>query len=344
MLSSKKIVLLCLLMVFIGLLGFSKEAKADCLSDCGGLGAWRYTESCCSDGLTCVSQWYIESTGACASSQPNPTCVQSPMCISCPGGSQVCASVTTNRIAIYSGGACGPSNDFCVCAETAAGGSCGPSDYCGDGTCNGDETCSSCSQDCGTCGGEDDPNNTLCKVSLSSYPSSAVIGEDFTVIYNVLATTGYELRRFYSGWDRVGCIWDENLLPAGQWQTRSTEFTCPATPGTYSFRIKCAYTGSPYIGSCYSSGLIEYQRTVQLECENPRPSSVGHIRIQGPSGMIKLNLISASDVLANMGMLKVAKTAGDTNTAADLVLTTDPDASPVRMMTPYGIRSWRKLD
>ncbi|NQU82596.1 MAG: hypothetical protein HQ539_01480, partial [Parcubacteria group bacterium] len=60
--------------------------------------------------------------------------------------------------------------------------------------------------------------------------------------------------------------------------------------------------------------------------------------------MIKLNLISASDVLANMGMLKVAKTAGDTNTAADLVLTTDPDASPVRIMTPYGIRSWRKLD
>ncbi|NQU83061.1 MAG: hypothetical protein HQ539_03880, partial [Parcubacteria group bacterium] len=73
------------------------------------------------------------------------------------------------------------------------------------------------------------------------------------------------------------------------------------------------------------------------------PTSVGHIRIQGPSGMIKLNLISASDVPANMGVVKVARTAGDTNTAADLVLTTDPDASPVRIMTPYGIRSWRKL-
>jgi len=71
--------------------------------------------------------------------------------------------------------------------------------------------------------------------------------------------------------------------------------------------------------------------------------SVGHIRIQGPSGMIKLNLISASDVPENMGVVKVARTAGDKNTAADLVATNDPDASPIRIMTPYGIRSWRKL-
>ncbi|NQU99115.1 MAG: hypothetical protein HQ538_00090 [Parcubacteria group bacterium] len=60
--------------------------------------------------------------------------------------------------------------------------------------------------------------------------------------------------------------------------------------------------------------------------------------------MIKLNLISASDAIsAGNGVVKVARFSGDKNSAADLVLTTDTDASPVRIMTPYGIRSWRKL-
>lgn len=73
--------------------------------------------------------------------------------------------------------------------------------------------------------------------------------------------------------------------------------------------------------------------------------SIGHIRIQGPSGLIKLNLIPLADAIARAkGVIKVALSAGDTGSAADLVETSDPAASPVRVRTPYGTKSWRKID
>ncbi|MCG2689988.1 hypothetical protein L6252_01780 [Candidatus Parcubacteria bacterium] len=70
-------------------------------------------------------------------------------------------------------------------------------------------------------------------------------------------------------------------------------------------------------------------------------------------GTIKLNLIKVSDALLKSpfpGMVKVARFNGDTNTAADLVAVSDPNASPVRIYTgltgvgsPNGIWSWKKL-
>jgi len=75
------------------------------------------------------------------------------------------------------------------------------------------------------------------------------------------------------------------------------------------------------------------------------PIPTGHIRIQGPSGIIQLAVISATDAIGlGRGVVKIAMTAGDTSSAAWLVETTDLEASPVRIMTPYGIKAWRELD
>lgn len=50
----------------------------------------------------------------------------------------------------------GENNGSCPssCNEDCQANQCGgPEPYCGDGSCNGDESCSTCSQDCGSCGG-----------------------------------------------------------------------------------------------------------------------------------------------------------------------------------------------
>jgi hypothetical protein len=49
-------------------------------------------------------------------------------------------------------GSCNGSETCSSCAQD-----CGSCTSCGDGSCNGSETCSSCAQDCGTCGGGAEP-------------------------------------------------------------------------------------------------------------------------------------------------------------------------------------------
>jgi len=73
------------------------------------------------------------------------------------------------------------------------------------------------------------------------------------------------------------------------------------------------------------------------------PTAIGYVKIKHPLGILSLRLISFSDALSFLrGIFKIARFGGDTNAAADLVETTDPDASPVRVKTPYGIKAWRK--
>lgn len=56
---------------------------------------------------------------------------------------------------------------------------------CGNGICDGDETCSSCSTDCGTCGGFPSATNTGAKGSLTSR-SAGTISNNGTVIENAM--------------------------------------------------------------------------------------------------------------------------------------------------------------
>ena len=119
---------------------------------------------------------------------------------------------------------------------------------------------------------------------------------------------------------------------------------CPGTkaPDCSCAAGTCEGSTCPSVNGCGDCDGIK-------DCGGSTPDSVGHIRIQGPSGVIKLNLISATDaVLAGRGTVKIAMFVGDTNTAADLVEVNDPDASSVRIYTGLGgsggIKAWRKID
>jgi len=75
----------------------------------------------------------------------------------------------------------------------------------------------------------------------------------------------------------------------------------------------------------------------------PEPPILYSLRTYGPGGsVLKLALISVADTLSwNKGTIKTRMPNG-TDKAAFLVETTDPNASPVRVMTPLGIKAWRK--
>lgn len=71
---------------------------------------------------------------------------------------------------------------------------------------------------------------------------------------------------------------------------------------------------------------------------------VGLLKIEGPNGLINLPVVTEQDAMnAGHGVVKVALGDGLTG-AASLVPITDPDASSVRIRTPYGTRAWKKLD
>ncbi len=80
-------------------------------------------------------------------------------------------------------------------------------------------------------------------------------------------------------------------------------------------------------------------------CSTLAPTIIPYsLRIYGPSSSIlKLALIEVDDaLLLNRGTIKTKMPWSDTY-AAFLVSTSSPNASPVRVMTPTGIKAWRKV-
>jgi len=242
-----------------------------------------------------------------------------------------------------------PSTVTAICSNNNSGESCiNPITFFGNivGDCAVDEWCSCC--------GPAVPENRFCRITQeASCPASATAGETFTVSYEFQKTGGsypYEVRSRLIDDVLESCVWDENLEPAGEFQSESHIFTCPVTPGFYDFKIRCEGATGILEDNCNNTDAeintyVNAIQTCNVHCMPLLPLSIGFIKIQTLAGIIKLNLISASDAISEgNGVVKIAKTAGDTNTAADLVATNDPDASPVRVMTPYGIRSWRKID
>ncbi|MCD4684246.1 MAG: hypothetical protein K8R86_13255 [Bacteroidales bacterium] len=71
--------------------------------------------------------------------------------------------------------------------------------------------------------------------------------------------------------------------------------------------------------------------------------TIGFVRMQGNNGTLNLPVISEADAIGlGNGVVKIALGNG-LNGAAWLVSTTDPDASEVRIQTPYGTKAWKKL-
>jgi len=76
------------------------------------------------------------------------------------------------------------------------------------------------------------------------------------------------------------------------------------------------------------------------------PPSIGHIRVWHNGGVIKLNLINATEAISRgLGVIKVARFDGDTGSAADLVDSSDPNFNnyPVRIFLKGSVKAWRTI-
>jgi hypothetical protein len=158
--------------VFFGLIFWSLFAAKGVSAGCSGTvtcghvscSAWKCSDgsSCtgtgspCGNGGTCL----CTATGSCVADQ-NPkacTCGSSECgtcstCCEMPGAT--CANPCTPGACVSSGacytvaGQCIQSGwDGCSSCFNDCPGGCGGGPYCGDGSCNGDEDCGSCSDDC----------------------------------------------------------------------------------------------------------------------------------------------------------------------------------------------------
>ncbi len=146
----------------------------------------------------------------------------------------------------------------------------------------------------------------------------------------IISTTPFSIPYCRYSWDEV-----YDTL----WHPHTKSFFCDPTITDIQVGCSTAPYTSPFCPPFENSGELFCHITPTL------PPVVGYLKIQGPGtmGIIRLRLISFTDALSALkGIIKVSKTTGDTNTAADLVETTNLNASPVRVMTPYGIKAWRK--
>jgi len=235
------------------------------------------------------------------------------------------------------------SSDDC-CSETCSGGICVAGGCNNDGTCNrfAGENCSTCPNDCGVC----------CPDGLCNYGETCS-----TCPADCGACGGYCGDGFCNGTETCSsCPGDCGVCtpycPDGLCNYGETCSTCSTDCGICCGDGSCNYgetcsTCSTDCGSCCGDGSCNYGETCSTcpaDCGSCAPTSVGHIRIWSGSTFIKLNLISAANAIsAGRGVVKVARFNGDTNSAADLVLVTASDASPVRIRTPFGTYAWREL-
>lgn len=71
---------------------------------------------------------------------------------------------------------------------------------------------------------------------------------------------------------------------------------------------------------------------------------IGSLRMEGPNGILELAVVTEQEAQnAGHGVVKVTLENGVIG-AASLGLTSDADASPVRVCTPYGTRAWKVVD
>jgi hypothetical protein len=71
-------------------------------------------------------------------------------------------------------------------------------------------------------------------------------------------------------------------------------------------------------------------------------TALGYLKVQGDDGPLNLRVISVAEAqAAGNGVVKIALPGGVIG-AADLVATSNANASAIRINTSYGVRSWRK--
>lgn len=94
-----------------------------------------------------------------------------------------------------------------------------------------------------------------------------------------------------------------------------------------------------YKKAAFIAGLLGMVMSAQVTIAQ---RALDFMQIQGNSEELFLRIIPESDAIsAGNGVLKVQLPDGSAG-AADLVPTSDPDASELRIQTPYGTMAWRK--
>lgn len=221
-----------------------------------------------------------------------------------------------------SGGSC-PCTPNCSCAaSTCIGSTC--SDGC-SGSCSGTMTC--CKSNGVTCSWNYECCSNLCCGGSPNFCCS---------IYSLqVSKNGTGLGTVTSNPVGINCG-----ATCSYTYTSNDTVTLSAVASGGSTFAGWSGEGCSGTGTCVVP--MTQNRSVTATFNLSMPSAVGYLRTRAPAGTIDLRLISVADALsAGRGMIKV-RTAAGTTVAADLVLTSDANASPVRVMTPGGIRSWRK--
>jgi hypothetical protein len=331
-------------------LAHSGTCSGNPIAECKLIGTSCNTASDCCDGAVCNSN-HCGTLGTCLAETKSCSC--NAQCCSgvCSGGQ--CTGDGVSPPPGGGGGGCFPyghlcSNDSECCFNNCyASGFCGVTlppvvEICGDGIDNNSNGLIDCNDSaCPPC----------CQLDGLVCPTTCTLGTNFTVNYltkinspfnpnlgapNYLKQIGRWL--LTDNWNWGTKCPDEVTVINRNWYPATQTFSC-SDLGNYpnNVVINCDTHGEPV--GCPSGGSSPLYCTVTPVM----PTAVGYFNIKGLVGIIRLRLISFTDALAVLkGIIKISKTAGDTNTAADLVETTDSNASPVRVMTPYGIKAWRK--
>jgi len=344
----------------------------------------KITRNCCDGGNTCVTLYYGRVKASCWSSNRSSICwLWDEACISCDSGGYTCVRThwtssnkgsvgcDSNRWCVCDTHFSGPCPGDTYCGN----GTCDPGE---------DSSCSDCVSQvaCGVVEctarilgySSYSPRSSSCSTPFTGW----TVNSSFTVpsLTNCSGTTCY----CGAGCD-VSCPLPSTYC-AGEtpdngcgglcYTTGTKTFNCGSdctpwcpSPWTYcaedtpSNRCGSLCTTGTKTSNCGSDCIVNSScRTTTCvgdTCTGPcgniysgtmscAPTSVGHVRIQGPSGYIRLSLISASNAKSQgRGVIKVARFNGDTNSAADLVQVNASDASRVRVRTQYGTFAWREL-
>lgn len=186
-----------------------KDAGASCDSN------YMCKSNLCSDGVCSIAQCTVGQEKCCDSTT---SCSVNHAILECSSSGFWYQDLIVGKCGYSLGGTCTPN---CDCASTVCtgnncyngcGGACAGTmscdspitQYCGDGTCNGDENCSTCSQDCGvcpvcgdgTCNGNEDCSTCSTDCGLCAWCKSATqCCADTTQTYcagtNVCGSTGF---------------------------------------------------------------------------------------------------------------------------------------------------------
>ena len=303
-----------------------KSQGESCYDSCSPYTGPEETVECCPDDPTQCETFSPMRSSACGIEDDLPdvsdgACYEFSHSQTCPGGSTIESTWTETYTS--GSGECPDPSDTCYCVEAALG-------TCGGVGANEVELCAN-----PTSG--DWPLTVEFKGGYVLDDEMGAV-DDFAIRYGdgaVACNTGFaathpectETFGFLFSTDCGPPPCDLSALGGTCYDLPSHTYTYPGSYDAY------------YIVHGDTTGMDWYSNPVTITVTGD-PPSVGHIRAQGPSGMLKLNLKNPATQDED-DVVRVRMADGSIG-LADLILPDPLDLrySPVRIMTPMGVRTW----